>query len=246
MISLKLALMARRQTGARIFCFYVDMRATSKHGEDFYELAQREGVVFVHGKGTEVISREGKLLVKAEDTLLGRRVVVPVDMVVLSVASEPQDDAAALASLFGIGCSEQGFFMERHIKFAPVQTAAEGIFMAGTCQGPKDIPDCVAQGGAAAAGVLGLLDKGSVEIVPTVARVDQSLCCGCLLCLADCPYHAIERAPEGARSVVRVNDVVCKSCGSCATTCPTGAISQQGYTSRQLEAEIRTLLAVGR
>lgn len=243
MTGLKSALMARRRSSARVFSFYIDMRATSKHGEEFYEQAQRAGVVFVHGKGTEVIRRENKLLVKAEDTLLGQRVLVPVDMVILGVGLEPHSDSQKVARLFGIGCTQQGFFMERHVKFAPVQTAAKGIFIAGTCQGPKDIPDSVAQGAAAAAGALGLLDRGAVDTFPTVAVVDPELCSGCSLCLRDCPYQAIEPTTLNGRDVVAINEVLCKSCGSCAATCPAGAITQLGFTSQQVFAEIQGLLS---
>ncbi|MCP4901744.1 MAG: CoB--CoM heterodisulfide reductase iron-sulfur subunit A family protein [bacterium] len=243
MTSLKMALLARQRTGARVFSFYIDMRANSKHGEEFYEQAQRAGVVFIHGKGTEVIHGRDKLLVKAEDTLLGQRVLVPVDMVILGVGLEPRSNAPEIARQFGIGCTQQGFFMERHVKFAPVQTANKGIFIAGACQGPKDIPDSVAQGAAAAAGALGLLDRGVVDTLPTVAAVNPDLCSGCSLCIRDCPYQAIEPAVNEKRDVVEVNDVLCKSCGSCAATCPAGAISQLGFTSEQIHAEIEGLLA---
>jgi heterodisulfide reductase subunit A len=242
MAALKFALTTRRQTGAKVFDFYIDMRVSGKHCEEFYEQVQRAGVVFIHGKGAEVIRREGRLLVKAEDVVLGRRVIVPVDMVVLAVAMEPRADSAQIAHLFGIGCTQQGFFMERHLKFGPVDAAAEGIFVAGACQGPKDIPESVAQGGAAAARALGLIDRGSVDIVPTVASVATSLCGGCHLCLHECPYQAIEAVDEDGRRVVRVNEVLCKSCGSCTATCPAGAITQHGFTQHQLFAEIEGLL----
>jgi heterodisulfide reductase subunit A len=244
MASLKFSLTAKWQTGARVFDFYLDMRAADKGCEEFYLRAQEEDVVFVQGKGTEVIWRHGKLMVKAEDTVLGRRVIVPVDMVVLAVAMEPRADAPRVAQLFGIGSNPGGFFLEKHLKLAPVQTAAAGVFLAGACQGPKDIPDSVAQGSAAAAGAQNLLARGAVDVDPTVAVVDELRCGGCGLCVIDCPDRAIQLADRGERRVAIVDDVLCRSCGSCAATCPNGAASQLGYTDAQLMGEIEGLLQV--
>ena len=241
--SLKLALLAREQTGADVVNFFIDMRAGGKHGEEFYERVQRAGVTFIQGRGTEVLCGRGKLLVKAEDTLLGRAVSVPVDMVVLAVGMEPRRDAEQTARLFGISLDERGFFAERHLKFSPVQTSVEGVFIAGCCQGPKDIPESVAQGAAAAAGALQFIDPGVVEVSPTVAVVEPRRCSGCRLCVGDCPYQAIDIVRVAGRDVARVNDVLCQSCGSCAATCPAGAISQCGFTSPQIFAEIEGLLA---
>jgi heterodisulfide reductase subunit A len=241
--SLKLALLARRQTGARVINFYTDLRVAGKHCEEFYEQVQRAGVDFFHGRGTEVISCQRELLVKAEDTLLGRQVMVPVDMVVLAVGMEPRPDAKRLGALFGVGCGEEGFFRERHLKFSPVQTAVDGVFIAGACQGPKDIPESVAQGAAAAAGALLLIDRGVVELQPTVARVDPARCSGCGLCVGDCPFQAVEVAESGGRAVAAVSEVLCKGCGSCAATCPAGAISQLGFTAAQIGAELEGALA---
>ena len=116
---------------------------------------------------------------------------IPVDMVVLSVGIEPQADAQDVRRLFNITCASEGFFLERHPKLAPVNTFTDGIFLAGCCQGPKDIPDTVAQAGAAAAEALALIDKGSVEIEPNTAYVVEEACSGCRTCIALCPYSAI-------------------------------------------------------
>jgi heterodisulfide reductase subunit A len=238
MASLKYALTVRERTQAHVFDFYVDMRAFGKGYEEFYERAQRAGVIFIHGKGVEVTQREGKLLVKAEDISLGRRVTVPVDMVILAVGMEPHQDAAEVARLFGISSSQEGFFMERHPKLAPIETHVNGIFIAGACQGPKDITDSVAQGAAAAARALALIDKGSVDVQPTAAVVDSAFCSACWLCLEECPYHAVNQAPFKMRRVAWINEVLCQGCGSCVATCPTGAITQPGYTDEQIFAEI--------
>ncbi len=241
--ALKFSLAARWQTGARVFDFYVDMRSADKGCEEFYQRAQEEDVIFVQGKGTEVIRRHGKLLVKAQDSILGRRVIVPADMVVLAVAMEPRRDASRVAQLFGVGCNPGGFFIEKHLKLAPVETVAPGVFVAGACQGPKDIPDSVAQAGSAAAAVLNLLASGAVDLDPTVAVVEESRCGGCGLCVVDCPESAVELNDRGGRMVAVVNDVLCRSCGSCAATCPTGAATQLGYTDAQLLAEVVGLSA---
>jgi heterodisulfide reductase subunit A len=136
--------------------------------------------------------------------------------------------------------------MERHLKSSPVHTAVPGVFIAGACQGPKDIPDSVTQGAAAAAGALHLIGRGTVDTVPTVAEVDPERCSGCLLCIRDCPYYAIEPVTLEGRTVARVSEVHCKSCGSCAATCPSGAIEQHGFTSRQLFAEVEGIIGIQR
>lgn len=243
MVSLKFALTVRERTRARVFEFYIDMRAFGKGYEELYEQAQRAGVIFVHGKGAEVIHQQGKLMVKAEDTLLGRRVIVPVDMVILVVGLESHQDSAEVARLFGIGCAQEGFFIEKHPKLAPVETAVEGIFIAGACQGPKDIPDSVVQGAAAAASALALIDRGLVDIEPITAVVNRDLCSGCQLCLGDCPYQAISQMPFQERMVASVNEVLCQGCGTCVATCPAGAMTQLGYTDEQILAEIEGLLS---
>ncbi len=243
MAALKFARLVRERTNARVFDFYIDMRTSGKGYEEFYEQVQQTGVIFVHGKGAEVTHQQGRLLVRAEDTLLGRGVVVPVDMVILAAGLEAQPDAAEVARLFGINCSLDGFFQEKHPKLAPVDTATAGVFIAGACQGPKDIPDSVAQGAAAAAAALALIDRGVVEVEPVTAAVDPALCSGCWLCLGDCIYHAISRATVQGRVVAQVNPALCQGCGACAATCPAGAITQPGYTDQQILAEIEGALA---
>ncbi len=242
MASLKFALAARRLTGARVFNFYLDLRGSGADSEEFYRRTQAEGVIFVRGRGTEVIRRGGKLLVKAEDTVLGRRVIVPVDMVVLAVGMEPAPGASRLAQLFGIGCGESGFYLAKHVKLAPVETVSAGVFLAGTCQGPKNIADSVAQAGSAAANVLDLLARGTMELIPTVAFIDAGRCAGCGLCVEECPDQAIELVRAEGRTVARVNPVACRGCGSCAAGCPSGAATQLGYTDEQLSAEVAGLL----
>jgi heterodisulfide reductase subunit A len=160
-------------------------------------------------------------------------------MVVLATGFEPQADAGLVASLFGISRSRDGFFLERHPKLAPVETATAGIYLAGACQSPKDIPDSVAQAGAAAAAALSLLDQGVIALEPSIAEVNALRCAACGQCVSACPYGAIE-LQQGLASV---NAYLCKGCGTCAGACPNKAMSLLHYDDRQIIAEIAGCLA---
>ena len=161
-------------------------------------------------------------------------------MVVLMGALEPQADAKELGLKCGISCSMQGWFTERHPKLDPVATMTDGVFVAGACQGPKDIPASVVQGAAAAARISGMIAKGHVMIEPIVASIDEEQCSGCKICNTMCPYNAIEfDEPSG---VSRVISSMCKGCGTCVAACPAGAISGAHFTNAQVMAEIRGIL----
>ena len=164
----------------------------------------------------------------------------PVDMVVLSTGLEPRPDANDVRRLFNIGCSGDGFFLERHPKLAPVNTFADGIFLAGCCQGPKDIPDTVAQSGAAAAQALALIDAGIVELEPNTAHVLEDACSGCKTCLPLCPYQAISYQEQEKKA--RINEVLCKGCGTCVAACPSGSIRQNLFEDEEIFEEIEGLL----
>jgi heterodisulfide reductase subunit A len=247
MYSLKLAHMLRERTGAEIYNFYIDMRTPGKGYEEFYDKILREGVHLIRGRVAEVTDEatapeeEGRLVIRAEDTLLGTVRRVPVDMVVLAVGMEPQPDAEDVRRLFNISCGGEGFFTERHPKLAPVSTFTDGVFLAGTCQGPKDIPETVAQAGAAAAEVLAMIDRGSVRLEANTAFVDEAACSGCKTCVGLCPFGAI--AVDEERKKASVNEVVCKGCGICVAACPSGALQQHLFTDAQILAEIEGVLA---
>jgi heterodisulfide reductase subunit A len=247
MYSLKTAHLVHEKTDAKVYEFYIDMRAFGKGYEEFYKRLLEEDVTFVRGRVAEVSevaqnpSEKGKLVVVAEDTLLGMVRRIPVDMVILSVGLEPRRDVVEMAHTFSISRSRDGFFLEKHPKLAPVSTAADGIFVAGACQGPKDIPDSVAQGGAAAANVLSLIDRKEVELEPSVAIIDEDACSGCKICPGLCPYHAINFDEE--KSVAVLTAALCKGCGVCVAACPSGAIEQQNFTNRQLLAEVEAVSA---
>ena len=250
MYSMKMAHLAHEKTEGKVYEFYIDIRAFGKGYEEFYKRLLNEDTVFIRGKAAEVTdfaqtpAEKGKLIVVAEDTLLGIVRRTPVNMVVLSVGLEPRKDAADLARIFSISRSKDGFFLERHPKLAPVSTASDGIFIAGSCQSPKDIPDSVAQGAAAAANALSLIDRKEVTLEPTVAVIDEESCSGCKICIGLCPYNAITF--DETKKVSKVNDALCKGCGVCVAACPSGAIEQRNFTDDQLLAEVESVCAAGK
>jgi heterodisulfide reductase subunit A len=246
MSALKFGHLVMEKTGAEVFSFYIDMRPTSKNYEEFYYRLLGEGMHFVRGKVGEVtdiprtVEEEGHLIVQVEDTLLSKQRRIPVDMVILMAALQPRADAREVGLKFGISCSMDGWFTERHPKLDPVATMTDGIFIAGLCQGPKDIPDTVSQGAAAAARVQGLITAGSVKIEPVVATIHEENCSGCRICNTLCPFNAIEYLVD--KEVSYINQALCKGCGTCVAACPAGAITGAHFTNEQIFAEIEGLL----
>jgi len=246
MYALKYAHLIKEKTDAEVYQYYIDMRCFGKGYEEFYERISGEGVNFIRGKVGEVTDRaiseeeKGKLVVVAEDTLLGSMIRVPVDMVILCVAMEPQPDMEAITRLFNISRSADGFLLEKHPKLDPVATTTDGVLIAGCCQGPKDIPDTVAQASAAAARVLAMISKGEVEIEAAVATIDENLCSGCKICSLICPYSAISFDEE--KKVCRVNEALCKGCGACVSGCMSHAIDLRHFTNEQILAQIDGVL----
>lgn len=246
MQSLKFAHLVKEKTGAKVYNFYIDIRTPGKTYDEFYRRVLDEGVHFIRGKVAEVTDaprfpgEEGKLIVQVEDTLAGRQLRVPVDMVILSAAMQPRADSKEVAQKFGISCSANGWFIERHPKLDPVATMTEGIFIAGVCQGPKDIPSSVAQGAAAAARVLGLIGQKQVTLEPVRASVDQEKCSGCRICNNLCPFNAITFIED--RKVSEVNPALCQGCGTCVAACPAGAITGSHFTNTQILAQIEGIL----
>jgi heterodisulfide reductase subunit A len=225
---------------------YIDMRCPGSGYEEFYERLQKEGVNFIRGRAGEISdiaeteAEKGKLIINVEDTLLRRKRRVPVDMVILSCALEPQADADDIARIFTISRKADGFFLEKHPKLDPVATATDGVYVVGCCQGPKDIPDTVAQASAAAARALALISKGTVEIEGAIAYIDPEKCSGCKVCVELCPYTAISF--NEAEKVSQVNEVLCKGCGTCVAACPSAAIKGKHFTTEELMAEIEGVL----
>ncbi len=245
MYSLKYAHLIREKTGAQVYNFYIDIRAFGKNYEEFYNRVQSEGTIFIRGNVAKVTDKaenpeeEGKLIVIAEDTLTKERIRVPVDMVVLSVGLQPADGADQIARMLGISQDLDGWFNELHPKLAPVQTATDGVFIAGCCQGPKDIPDTVAQANGAASEALALMMKGKIEMEASQSYINPNLCVGCKQCMEICMYGAIDYNP--LRKVCEVNTAICKGCGLCAATCPNKAITLKHFDNDEIFAEIEAL-----
>jgi heterodisulfide reductase subunit A len=237
MSSVKFSHMAKEKLkDAEVYDLYMDMRTFGKQYEEFYNRVQEEGVNFIRGKGAEVTQINGQLTVRVEDTLLGVYREIPVDLVILNTALIPRKDSDKVSQIFNISKAESGFFLESHIKLDPVKTTTEGIYIAGTCQSPKDIPDTVAQGSAAAAEAMAAIATGKVKISPIIAMINEELCTGCKSCLEVCRYKTLWYNPD--KKVVHVNEAVCKGCGTCAATCPSGAISVSHFTREQIFAQI--------
>lgn len=246
MQGLKFAHLVHERTGATVYNFYIDMRTAYKEYDEFYQRVLEEGTLFVRGKVAEVTDaarlpgEEGKLIIQVEDTLVGKQRRIPVDMVILSAALEPRYDAAEVAKRFGISCSANGWFIEKHPKLDPVATMTEGVFIAGCVQGPKDIPSSVSQGAAAAARVLGRIQQGEISLEPYRASVIEERCSGCRICNDLCPFNAIIFHED--RAVTEINAALCQGCGTCIAACPAGAIVGTGFSNEQVLSQIEGLL----
>jgi heterodisulfide reductase subunit A len=242
MYALKYAHLLKDKCGhdTQVYNFYIDMRCFGKGYEEFFKRVQSEGVRMVRGKAAKVEEKQSRLVVTAEDTLSAAMVAIPVDMVILCTAMEPRATANEVARIFGITIGGDGFFLEEHPKLEPVSTATSGVFLAGTCQGPKDIPDTVAQAKGAAAEALALSSSGQVSVAPMISFIDPDICIGCQMCIGLCAYSAIEFNPF--KGVSEVNEAVCKGCGSCAAHCPSGAAKVRHFTDKQIFAEIDGLM----
>ncbi len=246
MQSLKFAHLAHEKTGAEVYNFYIDIRTPAKAYDEFYQRIMEEGTHFVRGRVAEITDaarnpgEEGKLIIQAEDTLIGKQRRIPVDMVVLSAGLEPRFDAKATARMFGLSCSADGWYIERHPKLDPVATMTEGVYIAGVVQGPKDIPASVVQGAAAAARALGKIQQKEVAMEPIRATIDENKCSGCRICNTLCPFSAILFHED--KMVSEVNPALCQGCGTCVAACPAGAIAGTGFSDHQILAQLEGLL----
>jgi heterodisulfide reductase subunit A len=227
---------------------YVDMHAFGKGMEDFYERSSELKTLFLmYQRGDHPVIRKADpgddcdMLIQVNEQLSGEVIEIPADLVVLMVGMEAREDSAEIARLVNISRDKDGWFIESHPKLDPVATTTEGVFIAGTCAAPKDIPDTVAQARAAAARILGKISAGKIEIDAVYAEVDEEKCSGCRICNELCPYVAIEFDPEKKRS--HVISALCKACGACVAACPSGAIKARHFTDEQIFAQIEGVLA---
>ena len=235
---------------ASVYELYADMRAIGKGCEEFYSSSFRDNNMFLMFDQRDGLPRVResepgdpvKMIVEVHELLSGEYLEVPADLVVLMTGLEAHEDARKLGHSVGISCCGSGFYIEKHPKLDPVATTTEGVFVAGTCQSPRDIPDSISQGKAAAARVLATISAGMVEVEVTTAVTNEENCCGCQTCIKVCPYGAISFNPELKISVV--NEVLCKGCGTCGSACPTGAIRSRHFTDQQILAQIKGLMSL--
>jgi len=234
--------------GAKVYLFYMDIRSFGKMYEEFYYRIQSEGAKFIRGRVANILEDPltKNLTVFTEDTLLQRPVNVECDMVVLAAAIQPPAQTEVVRRQFGVSLSQDGWLLEAHPKLNPCGTTTAGVFLAGVCQGPKDIPDTVAQAEGAASAAAIPIHMGKVELEPYFAQCIEELCAGCGMCVNLCPYSALALVEKDGRQVMQVTEAKCKGCGTCGGFCPGGAIKMQHFTSQQIVAQIDAFLLGGR
>jgi heterodisulfide reductase subunit A len=223
-----------------VYMCYIDMRTPGLHYEEYYKKAQEKGIMFIRGRPSELMpTKDGTVTVTVEDTLLGQPCEIEADMVVLSAGMIAPKGFGKLGGKLGLLRAKEGFAKEYHIKMGPMKSSREGVFLAGTIQGPRDITQTVAHAGAAASAAAQLLVKGFLEKRLDTAIVDPSLCVKCQACITTCGVGAISLDGDG---YAVVSDAACKSCGTCVGACPTGAIQIRNFRDSQLSEEVEGLL----
>ena len=249
MYTAKHAMLTREKyPDTEVYVFYIDVRTPGKNFDEFYRRAvEQYGVHYIKGMVGKVMPEGDKLTVQASDLLDNKQLHISADMVVLAAAIEPDKSARSLATMLTASMDTNDFFTEAHPKLRPVESPTAGVFLSGACQGPKDIPETVAQAGAAASKVIGLLCKDELVGNPCVAHSDENMCTGCSLCERVCPYGAITylnkefKQPDRSikiRRIASVNEAVCQGCGACTVACPSGAMDLKGFSVQQIMAEV--------
>jgi len=223
----------------------MDVRAFGKGFEEFYDRVRREGIRYVRGNPSEIFKKDDKLIVKVEDTLTATPREDEADLVVLAVGLEPRQDARGVIDLLRLSQTSDRFFMEAHPKLYPVDTSTDGVFLAGCAQGPKDIPDTVAQAKGAAASAMIPLSRGKVKVEAQTAEVNEATCRGCGFCTEVCPYSAIELKTINwfghEVNVAEVNEALCKGCGTCSAACLSNSIQPRSFRDSQIMPQIAAL-----
>mgnify|MGYP001260266442 CR=1 FL=1 len=233
-----------RREGKHVRVLYRDIRTFSRHAEETYEAAMREGVQFFRydpASPPEEALRYRDGMVRMRDELLGSELDIPTDLLVLVTALQPQNET--VSEQLKVTHSEDGFLLERHPKLGPVEAGSPGIYLAGTAQGPKDVRESVAQGLAAAAKAAGLLARDTIEKEPITARVDLDACIVCGICVPACPFGAIELIGAVKTGDINFIEAACQGCGACAAVCNYDAIEMPYFTDEQIEAQIDAALA---
>ncbi len=227
---------------ANVTVLYMDVRAHGKGFEEYYDQVRETGVTYRRGNPGEITQAGDRVSVRVEDTFLGEFVDLEADLVVLATGMVPRPETDQIAQLLKLSHSADGFLLEAHPKLRPVDTASDGIYLAGCVQGPKDITDTVAQAKAAAVSAMIPFARGVVKVESATCTVDDELCAGCGMCEEICPYGALKL--DTRQGVMRANVVLCKGCGACAATCPSNAITLMHFTPRQVMAQMDALLMV--
>jgi heterodisulfide reductase subunit A len=232
---------------AHVSNIYSDMETFGKGCEDFYSKACEARTSFVmYAKNQLPVVRQAEpnfgsnMLITVKEQLSREEIEMPADLVVLMVAMEPREDAGEIARCVNISCDKDGWFIESHPKLDPVATTTDGVYIAGACQFPRDIPESVVQGRAAVARILGKVAQGKISVDAIYSEVQDKLCSGCRTCNTMCPYGAIEYLPE--KHISHIISAVCKACGCCAAGCPAGAIKVRHYTDEQIYSQIEGVL----
>ncbi len=241
-------LFAHKVHGSQSYVFYIDVRATGKGYEEFVRgTMEQDGAVYLRGRVSKIYEDKGKLIVKGADTLSGNQVEIAADMVVLATGVIPKKGSDKLAQMLGISYDKYGFFTESHPKLRPAESSTAGIFLAGMAQGPRDIPESVVSGSAAASKILGLFSKNEYEVEGTISSVNEATCSACFYCQRVCAYNAIGRKEIKDRSgklikvVANVNPGLCTGCGACVNACFSKSIDVKGFMDDQIYAEIKSL-----
>jgi heterodisulfide reductase subunit A len=226
----------------------MDIRAGGKNYDEFVRRAiEQDGAQYHRGRVSKITEENGKLIVRGVDTLAGEPLTIEAEMVVLASAIRPAERVEELAQKLNVGYDEFGFLSESHPKLRPVETNAAGVFVCGACQGPKDIPESVAQATAAAGKVLVMFSHENLTREPEIARVNEATCAACFACRRACAYHAIDQAEirdRGGKLIkrtARVNPGLCMGCGTCVAVCPSKSADLDGFTEQQVYAMLESL-----
>ena len=244
-------LIREKYPDTEVHVFYIDVRTPGKNYDEFYRRAvEQYGVDYIKGMVGKVYNENGKLMVQGSNLIDNEQITIESDLVVLATAIEPEPSVRKVATLLTASIDTNNFLTESHAKLRPVESPTAGVYLAGVCQGPKDIPETVSQASACAAKVIGLLAKDKLKTNPCVATPDENMCNGCSQCANVCAYGAITYVDKefrlgGGKTEVRrvasVNPAVCQGCGACTVTCPSGAMDLRGFSSKQIMSEVEAI-----
>ena len=244
-------LIREKYPDTEVHVFYIDVRTPGKNYDEFFRRAvEQYGVDYIKGMVGKVYNENGKLMVQGSNLIDNEQVTIESDLVVLAAAIEPEPAVRKIATLLTASIDTNNFLTESHAKLRPVESPTAGVYLAGVCQGPKDIPETVSQASACAAKVIGLLVKDKLKTNPCVAQPDEMMCNGCSQCANVCAYGAITYVDKefrlgGGKTEVRrvasVNPAVCQGCGACTVTCPSGAMDLKGFSSKQIMSEVEAI-----